>query len=262
MPAPDYSGIQSDINSGYDTQYKRAQQQAGAALQAQKDALQRRAAMLGGGPGGAFVKAEQTAANQSQQGLQQANEGIDAQRNAELRNLHMTQLGQQFQQSEREAGQQFAQGEAEKGRQFQTSERLGSEDFAKQQQQAGFGEQEKLQQAGFGHESEMQKAGFNQQELMQQEQQAYDLGKFNTQLGFQNAWNQKNFDFENQKFNEQTGVDQFNEKIAQQMADKKDMLEHWFGNYGNMNPFNRGGYMGGKFQGHGGELGDLTGGVL
>ncbi len=111
MAAPDYSGITSDIASGYNAQRQKAQQQEGANLQGQKDALARRAAQLGGGPSGALIKTEQQAGDQSAQRLQSANEGINQAQNQEMRGIKMTQLGQQYQTGEREAGQTFQAGE-------------------------------------------------------------------------------------------------------------------------------------------------------
>ena len=131
MAAPDYSGITKGITGQFDVARQKAAQTEGANLQGQKDALARRAAQLGGGPSGAFVKAEQTAGNESAQRLQQANEGINSQQSAALRDVNMTQLGQQYQTSERLGSEQFASGERLGSQQFTSGENASNRDLTK-----------------------------------------------------------------------------------------------------------------------------------
>lgn len=125
-----------DITKQYDPLRKRAQQQEAANLQGQRDAMARRFASMGGGPGGAQIKQENVIADQSAQRLAAANEGIDAQQQGALNAAREAQLGRDFQTSERLGSQKFASGESALARKFQTSERLGSQDFADKQRQA------------------------------------------------------------------------------------------------------------------------------
>ena len=59
----------NDINKQFDPLRNRAKQQEAANLQNQQQDLARRFASMGGGPGGAQVKQEQVAADQSAQRL-------------------------------------------------------------------------------------------------------------------------------------------------------------------------------------------------
>ena len=59
----------SGIDQGFDLARRKAEQTEGRALQGQKDAMARRAAQLGGGPGGALLKLEQQASNASAERL-------------------------------------------------------------------------------------------------------------------------------------------------------------------------------------------------
>ncbi len=243
MAAPDYSGITSDIQGGYNVQRQRAQQQEAGQLQGQKDALNRRAAQLGGGPSGAIIAADQQAGNASAQRLQSANEGIDQAQNQELRGVKMTQLGQQFTSSEREAGQQFAAGQQEK--QFgQQKELQGNE----------FGQQEKMQGEQFGQAQKMQTQQFSQQALMNKSNQDWQAAQTKIAQGIQQGQFDKNMGFEQEKFKEQTGVDLFNEHMAEKMSNKKDGLDTLFGNFSMGNLFGGGGGGGsGSF-----DIGGLT----
>lgn len=241
MAAPDYSGITQGINKQFDYQRQQAQQQENANRQDQQDALQRRLAAAGGGPGGVGVEQEKQINNASAQRLQQANQGIDAQRDAALMDIQKTQLGQQFQTGEREAGQQFQQG----------------------MQQAGFGHESQMQQAGFGEQEKLQQAGFGQQAAMQKSQQDFAADQAAKQLAQQASQFGQNLDFQKavanlqgaqwaKQFDEQSGVDQFNEHIAQQMADKKDVLEQLFSNFSTGNLWGPGSSTGNALGGGGG----------
>lgn len=141
-----------DVRSEFDYQRKKAASAENANLQAKRDALARRQAQLGGGPGGAFIKMEQQAQDESAKRLADANEGIDTAQRAEMRRIREIEEGRKFQTSEREASQTFARGERigsqewqsgqaqtqrdwqtgerEASQGFATSERLGSQEFA------------------------------------------------------------------------------------------------------------------------------------
>jgi hypothetical protein len=69
--------------SQFDLQRKRAAQQVNSDVQGQKDALQRRAAQLGGGVNGALIKQDQIAQDEGAKRLDQANEGINVAETAE-----------------------------------------------------------------------------------------------------------------------------------------------------------------------------------
>jgi hypothetical protein len=105
-------------NNEFDLARRRAQQQESQNLGAQKDALARRAAQLGGGVSGALIKQEQIATDESAKRLGQANEGIDAAQRQEQRRIDEIAQGQEFMRSEREATQSFASGERKAGEKF------------------------------------------------------------------------------------------------------------------------------------------------
>lgn len=128
---------QAGVNAQADLQRKKAAQQEGGVLQGQKDAMARRAAQLGGGPSGALIKQDQLATDASAQRLQNANEGINAQSDAQMNELRKTQQAQEYGTSERVAGQNFASGERAAGQTFANTQRLGSQDFTAGQNAAG-----------------------------------------------------------------------------------------------------------------------------
>lgn len=228
MAAPDYSGVEEGIKSGFNAQRQKAAGQEAANLQGQRDALARRQAALGGGPGGAFVKAEQQAGNESAQRLQQATAGIDDAQNSELRGVQMTKLGQQFQTSEREAGQTFQQGQ--QGRQFQhedTSQATGIQaqsDLADKQIAA----QKLMQQYGIDAQKAMQVVGINAQKDLQTNAQDFQRPFMEAQVTGQYGGKDT---LAKQQFDEQTHVDTVNEDIAYKMLKKKDPIEQLFGNF-------------------------------
>ncbi len=122
--------LQKNADAQFDVARKRAANQEAANLQGQKDALARRAAQLGGGPSGAFVKQEQVASNQSAERLGQANEGIDAAQQAETRRIGEVLQGQEFARGERVGSQDFAAGQAAIQRKYGTTEREASQGYA------------------------------------------------------------------------------------------------------------------------------------
>ncbi len=131
MAGPDYGGITKGIQGQFDYERQKAAQSESTTLQGQKDALARKAAQLGGGPSGAFIKAEQQAGNDSAQRLQNANEGINQQQAAAIRDVNMTQLGQQYQTSERLGSQSFATGERLGSQTWQGGENQANRDTTK-----------------------------------------------------------------------------------------------------------------------------------
>jgi hypothetical protein len=119
MAIPRPAAPADDYNKQFEVARNRAATQANADLQAKKDALARRAAQLGGGPSGAFIKAEQGAIDETQKNLGAANEQIDAAQQAEARRIKEVQDAQRFQTSEREASQTFAAGQTAMDRRIQ-----------------------------------------------------------------------------------------------------------------------------------------------
>lgn len=156
QPAPPKPGMVSANTEQFDVARRRAGQQENANLQAQKDALARRAAQTGGGVSGALIKQESLAADASGKRLADANEGINAQESGERARVAEINSGREFQTSERLGGQQFA-----------TSERLGGQGFAEamQRRQMAYGtsEREAGQTFQAGQQERAIKAQFDQQ---------------------------------------------------------------------------------------------------
>ena len=144
----------------------RAKQQEAANLQGQKDALARRAAQMGGGPSGAFVKQEQVAGDESAKRLASANEGIDAMQAQETRRVNEIEQGQNFVKGESVGSQDFAAGQAKIGREYGTSERLGSQAFASGEAEIGrkYQSSERLGSQSFADEQRRGSQGFAEAE--------------------------------------------------------------------------------------------------
>lgn len=194
-------------------------------------------------------------------------------------------LARRFQTGEREASQGFASGESALQRRFLTGERMGSQDFSRQQQLEAFRQQtgerlagerfqglqndttralqERMQQQAFRQQSEERKASqaeqFSQQKYLaesqfaQQKQLAGMQGDLQKELlRAQQMWDGIKFDqtmaFSREQFEHEKDVDDFNMKIAQQMADQKGPLEALFGNFGGLNPFNKDSGLSGMFK--------------
>jgi len=128
-----------DYQKQFDVQRQRASQQENALVQNQRDALNRRLAAMGGGPGGAAIKLEQQIGDESAQRLQQANEGINAAQSAEEARTRDVQQARDFARSEREAGQSFQQSNLNKQQELALAGLTGKyqgQDTAAAQQQA------------------------------------------------------------------------------------------------------------------------------
>lgn len=252
---PDYSGVTSGIVGGYSNQRQQAAQQEGANLQGQRDAINRKAAQLGGGPSGALIKADQQEGDASAQRLQGANANIDQAQAADLRGVQMTQLGQQYTTSEREAGQQFAAGQQQSSQTFQAGQQASQISAQEGMQKTGIDAQSSLaakqidaqklmQQKGLDAQSAMQAAGITAQQDILNTQQQFAGGQAQLARQMQSdeftaQLNQAASQFD-KTFPEQSGVDQFNESIATQMANKKDFLDKLF------DPSSWGGGLGGN----------------
>lgn len=91
------------VDKQFDANRQRVGQVEAARLQQGRDALARRAAQLGGGPGGAFIKQEQLAMDESAQRQGMANMEIDAAKDAELRRMGEFELQLNEQRSQAQA---------------------------------------------------------------------------------------------------------------------------------------------------------------
>jgi hypothetical protein len=85
----DTSGVRKEFDYARD----KAKQAVTSQVQGQRDAMQRRAAQLGGGPSGAFLKMENQAMEEGARRLDDINQGLDAQQMAELRRISEAQAG-------------------------------------------------------------------------------------------------------------------------------------------------------------------------
>jgi hypothetical protein len=130
-------------SSQFDLARRRAQQQSASNTQARRDALSRRFASLGNLDSGARVKLEQKAMDEEAQNLNQANEGIDAQQQAEMQRRKEILQSQQFQAGEAEKGRSFSSEQAAMQRAFQKGERVGSQDFQAGESALTRGQQER-----------------------------------------------------------------------------------------------------------------------
>lgn len=108
----DTSGLEGEFASARD----RASRREGAALQGQRDAIARRAAM-GGGPSGALQKQENLAADASAQRLGDVNAEIDAVKTGELRKARDLETQLNFTAQQNDIQRQYAAEEAAAGRQ-------------------------------------------------------------------------------------------------------------------------------------------------
>jgi len=124
----------------FDLARKKASAAASQAASQRKEALKRRFASLGAGPGsGARIKAEQQVDRDVAGELQRANESIDTGERLENRRRREVQDQRDFVRSEREASQGFAAGQAQLGREFARGEREASQLF-----RSGEGDKQRL----------------------------------------------------------------------------------------------------------------------
>lgn len=132
------TNLYKGVDAQADLARRRASQTEQSQVGMQRDAMNRRAAQMGGGPGGAMVKQERIMGDESAQRLQQANEGIEAARMGEHSRIAGVLQGQQFARGERLGTQKWQSGEAnlqrgwqtgerEAGQTWQTGERLGAQ---------------------------------------------------------------------------------------------------------------------------------------
>jgi len=142
--------------SVFDYQRQQAAQSEKAALQGQKDAMARRKAQLGGGPGGALLKSEQVAEDQSARRLADTTAGINAQEQAVAEQRLEAQKQREYGTSERLGAQSW-----------QTGERVGSQGFQKDLQQAQISSTEGMQAKQIASTEGMQEKQITSAEGMQ-----------------------------------------------------------------------------------------------
>ena len=187
----------SGIEQGFDLARRKAEQTEGRALQGQKDAMARRAAQLGGGPGGALLKLEQQASNASAERLGSVGSELEAAKAAELRKLSDAETQLNLQREEAQAARDLAK--------WQTDTNTAMQKFGMDVDQGRFEETLALQKRASD---------------LAYKAQAFQESMAGKQLDF--AWKQ----FEHEKY-----VDDFNMKLATKMANEKDPLEQLFGNF-------------------------------
>ncbi len=198
--------------SGIDQQFQgaqtRAAQAASGALQTRRDAIARRAAALGGGPGGAMIKVEQRAMEENARQLGDVNQQIEAGKTAELRRLGEVETQMNMQRQEAQAGRDLAQYQGE------------------------------VEAALQKHGMDINQAQFAAQQEMAREAQKIQQGQFAQQMGLQKMAQQiqgtqfaKSMELQWQQFGHEKVVDKFNMELATKLANEKDMLEQFFGNF-------------------------------
>ncbi len=237
--------LAQDTNAQFDYQRQKAAQSENTQLQRQKDALARRAASLGGAPGGAFDKQNALAADESAQRLASANEGINQAADAEGRRLKEVQEGRQYSTSEREASQNFGAGQAALQRAYGTSERLGSQAYGTSERLGGEANQASLlaNQQAYGTRERIATQDWTADE----NKIARDIQE--SQFGRSLEQNQTQFD-KNYVMSQED--QRFNEEMANKVFNKKDLLEQLLGRGANI--------FGGDAKGAG--LGALLGGAV
>lgn len=178
-----------DVKQQFDYQRQKAAQASNADLQMKRDALARRAAQSGGGPSGAFIKAEQNAIDQNQRNLADVHQGIGAQESAEMARLREIDDARKFQSAERLATQQFAAGEREAQQGFARGEREASQTF----QQGQFDANKAIQEAALtgrygGRQTIQAKAAADAQNMARQEfEQNVRTNAINTVISMYNS---------------------------------------------------------------------------
>lgn len=209
----------------FDVARKRAQEQSGVNLQARKDAMARRFASLGNLDSGARIKQEELAANEEGKILQAANEGIDAQQQAELGRRKEVIQGQEFQAGEGQKGRDFAAQQAAIQRAYGTGERLGSQDFAGQQAslQRAYGTSERESGQTFASGERAGSQDFQAGEM--QKNRDVQEAQFEKTFGLSTKQFGESLKQFNKTFGEEVRVNDANIGLANKMLDKKGVLD-------------------------------------
>lgn len=226
MPANPYG----DVNKEFDLQRRRLAQQGQAQKQQVGDAMARRAAQLGGGPGGALIKAQQVAEGEVDQRTQQGNEAIDAAQRGEHRRIREVQEGRAWQAGEAEKQRLFARGEREAGQTWQS----GESKLARDQQQSQFDKQFGLTETQYAHQRELdaKNLGLTRERLgMDKELMAHQMELDAKNLGLQRQQLAETIRQFGLTFAHQKEVDAFNMDLATKMFEEKDVMERLIGPY-------------------------------
>lgn len=176
------------IDRRFDFLKQQAEQQANEQNEQANKGLQRQAAASGRLGSGSYQKQQLELNKAASQNTQRQVGDVEAQREGAL-----------AQQEEQQAQRDFASQEAEKGRVFGREERISGQEY-----QSGEAEKQRgFSQGMFDKEMEFK----------------------NKTADIQNAQFNRQIKFELGKFNHEKAVDAFNEHMATQMWDKKDMAE-------------------------------------
>lgn len=196
-----YSPVKLDtsgISKQYEAERQRISSRENANQQTQKDAIARRMAQLGGGPGGAFIKLENQVNDQSAQRVGEQNLALSGQEAAALQDVKRAEEQMNFARQERMSSQDFQSAENLSAREAAAKEAAEARKWQTEE-----GSRNRYWQSGESKLArDLQKSQFGQQ---------MDL-----------SWKQ----FAHEQF-----VDDFNMKMAEKMFNKKDMLEQFFGNF-------------------------------
>lgn len=220
--------------SQFDLARKKAADQSTVDLQNRKDALARRFASLGNLDSGVRLKQEANAATDASHSLQNANEGINAQQQAEIGRRKEVVQGQQFQSGEAQKGRDFSSDQANLQRNYGTSERVAGQQFSGEQaamQRAYLtGERESGQKYATGERLGTQ--GFQSGEADKQRAQQED--QFLKTYGLSVNQYHTAMDQFDQTYKEEVRVDNKNIDFAQQALNKKGMMDQLTSNPANM----------------------------
>jgi len=211
----------------------RAKQQAAQGTSERLEAIKRRFAAMGGGPGsGEQLKIEQQAQQAGDEQVQAANESIGAAETQEKMRKDEIQQARQFQTSEREAQQNFASAEGAKQREFATSERTAQNLFStgeRESSQKFAVEQAGLQRDWTSKQSEIDKAW---QAGQTEKAQGLQKELFNSQMDFETKkFNAAKEQFQ-QTFEEEQRINNKNIEFADKVLNEKGFADKIMGGFG------------------------------
>jgi hypothetical protein len=164
----DTSGIEKEA----EVARSRASGREQAAVQAQRDAIARRAAMGGGGISGALQKQESLAMDASAGRLGEANEGIDAAKSGELRRIREAETQMNFAGEQAHNQLQAAAKEAAASREFASGEGAAQREFSAWAADLDRGMREKamvIQQSQFAQQMDQSLKAFDWEKHIDEE---------------------------------------------------------------------------------------------
>lgn len=222
-----------------DARFKRlreqAKQETTAGTQARKEALQRRFAQAGLLGSGAAIKQEQIAEKEGQSALARRLGQIESAQESEALRRQEIEAGRKFQAGEAEKQRGFAAEQAGLGREFAKGERLAGQEFAAGQ--AGIGrefaaEQQRLgrefqtgeREAGQAFAAEQALLGREQQEALLGKQQDFAAAQAQLARDVQAGQFTEQMDFAREQFDFDKKITEFNQALAENEQNKKDMF--------------------------------------